>query len=100
MARKLQGYTLSPRARSDLEKIWRYSFQTWSRSQADEYYRELVDAMSDLAGELKRGKPIDHIRSGYFSLSCGSHLIIFKFGRTRISIIRVLHQRMNIGGHL
>jgi len=100
MAPKFAGYTLSPRARDDLEQIWRYTFQAWSRSQADEYYRSLIDAITDLAQGSKRGKSIDNIRSGYFSLSCGSHFIIYKVGRTRISVIRILHQRMNIIRHL
>ncbi|WP_370689388.1 type II toxin-antitoxin system RelE/ParE family toxin [Neorhizobium galegae] len=62
---KPRGYNLSPRARRDLEEIWRYTFQKWSRAKADDYYHELIDAMLELAGDTRRGKPLDHIRPGY-----------------------------------
>ncbi|CDZ65088.1 type II toxin-antitoxin system RelE/ParE family toxin [Neorhizobium galegae] len=100
MVPKPRGYSLSPRARRDLEEIWRYTFQKWSRAKADDYYHELIDAMLELAGDTRRGKPLDHIRPGYFSLSSGSHFIIYKRIGARISIVRVLHQRMNLGRHL
>jgi toxin ParE1/3/4 len=100
MEPEVPGYRLSPQAMRDLDGIWHYNFVTWSRVQADDYYRDLVNAMSEIAKNLKRGKQIDHIRRGYLSLSSGSHLIIYKRSRGQISIIRILHQRMSIDRHL
>ncbi|MBW6423957.1 type II toxin-antitoxin system RelE/ParE family toxin [Rhizobium sp. XQZ8] len=97
---KPQGYRLSPRARNDLEDIWLYTFQNWSRVQADGYYSELTAAMSRLADGSKRGGQFDNIKPGYLCLSCGSHYIVYKQTDTQITIVRVLHQRMNISRHL
>lgn len=39
---KVAQYSLTPRARDDLENIWRYSAENWSTGQADKYIRELT----------------------------------------------------------
>ncbi|MDQ0420665.1 plasmid stabilization system protein ParE [Peteryoungia aggregata LMG 23059] len=40
------------------------------------------------------------LKAGYLSLTCGSHFIIYARRKQTIEIIRILHQRMNIGRHL
>ena len=94
------GYRLLPAARMDLENIWRYTFETWSLQQADDYQRLLVSAFSALANGRKNGRDLQAIRPGYFSLACNSHCIFYRKGATGILIIRVLHQRMDPTRHL
>lgn len=39
-------YRLTPRAESDLEEIWLYTFKTWSPEQADRYHNDIVDRLA------------------------------------------------------
>ena len=93
-------YKLSPRAKRDLLEIWLYTRDTWSITQADSYYRDLVTSMEALASGVKRGKSIDDIRSGYLSIASGSHRIIYRHANRQVLVIRILHQRMNVRQHL
>ncbi|CAN7421574.1 type II toxin-antitoxin system RelE/ParE family toxin [Rhizobium sp. LjRoot98] len=95
-----RGYRLLPAARQDLENIWRYSFETWSLKQADDYQRQLVDTFSALATGRKRGRDLRVIRPGYFSVICNSHCIFYRHVETGILVVRVLHQRMDPMRHL
>jgi toxin ParE1/3/4 len=100
MSAERTGYKLSPRASRDLADIWLYTRETWSTVQADVYYRDLVEAMDGLARGTKRGKSIDGVRAGYLSCSSGAHRIIYRQDGKQVSIIRILHQRMNVQRHL
>jgi toxin ParE1/3/4 len=31
------------KAKTDLEEIWEYSYETWSEKQADKHYLEIID---------------------------------------------------------
>ena len=46
-------YKISKEAEKDLEKIWLYTFETWSLEQADYYYDLLMDEIEYLAKILK-----------------------------------------------
>jgi toxin ParE1/3/4 len=91
-------YRLSPMAKKDLAGIWRYTQERWSLEQADRYYRDLISALEDLAGDKRKGKSMDGIRRGYLGLASGSHFIIYR--ERQVVVIRILHQRMNLKRHL
>ncbi|MDH4415260.1 MAG: type II toxin-antitoxin system RelE/ParE family toxin [Rhizobium sp.] len=97
---EVRGYKLSPLARKDLEGIWRFSFERWSKDQADRYYLEIVDALRDVANGDREGRVVAGLKAGYLSLTCGSHFIIYARRKQTVEIIRILHKRMNIGRHL
>jgi toxin ParE1/3/4 len=101
MSARQRPYRITPRARQDLDGIWFYTFQTWSKEQADIYYRGLVDCFPELASGAKRGRRIpENIRPGYRALAYQSHFIFYKETDRLITIARVLHRRMNIAAHL
>lgn len=95
-------YRLSEEAARDLENIWLYTFQTWSPEQADRYYNLLLDEIEYVAENPKAGKDYGHIRKGYLRTRCKSHYIFYKINskENSIEIIRILHQRMDIGARL
>ncbi|QEE45610.1 type II toxin-antitoxin system RelE/ParE family toxin [Rhizobium sp. WL3] len=93
-------YKLSPLARKDLEGIWCYSWERWSKDQADRYYSQIVAALHGLANGSREGKPLIGFKTGYLSLSCGSHFISYARRKNAVEVIRILHQRTNIGRHL
>lgn len=94
-----RGWRLSPRAEFDLEEIWLHTFNIWSPEQADRYHNAIVDAFGDLAARKKTGRPVD-VREGYFKYPVGAHLVFYRFTESGLVVVRVLHQRMDVGRHL
>lgn len=99
MPAKRRKCLFSPRARSDLEDIWRYTAETWSPEQADLYHGDIIDALDDLTAGRKVGRPVD-IRAGYFKYPVGSHLVFYRFAESSLVVIRILHRRMDVERHL
>jgi toxin ParE1/3/4 len=91
--------SFSPRAEKDIDRIYDYTADEWGTLQAERYTTELRLACEGLTS-LRTGRSVDHIRTGYFVIHCGSHNIFFREERTRIVIIRILHQRMDFKRHL
>lgn len=88
------------KAEEDLKNIWLYSFETWGEQQADWYYDELVKGMNLLARNPDLGTACDDIRTGYRSFKIKRHVVFYKITPTFLSIVRVLHERMDSQHHL
>lgn len=99
MPGRRHAYRLSPRAESDLEEIWLYTFKNWSPEQADSSHNAIVDAFENRAAGRKTGRSID-IREGYFKFPAGAHLVFYRFAETGLVVVRILHQRMDVNRHL
>jgi toxin ParE1/3/4 len=91
-------YTLSKKAANDLEQIWLYTFENWSKEQADRYLNLIFDEIEYVAEKPNAGKDISHVREGYKSAKVKSHIIFYKTSSIAagIEVIRILHQRMDI----
>jgi toxin ParE1/3/4 len=95
-------YKISKEASNDLEKIWLYTFETWSVKQADHYFDLLMNEIEYLSENPKSGKDYGEIRKGYFRSRVKSHFIFYKINlkNEEIEIIRILHQQMDISSRL
>ncbi len=92
---------LSAAARRDLSGIWTYSAKRWDEAQADRYVRQFADSFDGLARGTLKGRNAKDIRTGYFKLAVGSHLVFYRMGAAGvIEVVRILHQRMDIDRHL
>ena len=91
-------YKISKEAANDLEKIWLYTFETWSSEQADRYFNLLMNEIEYITENPKSGKDYSHLRKGYFRSRVKSHFIFYKVNlkEEKIEIIRILHQQMDI----
>ena len=96
----MNKYRISKLAILDLEKIWVYTLENWSKDQADRYLSLLIDEIKYLADNFEIGKNMDYIKIGYKSSKVKSHLIFYKKVDGIIEIIRILHQRMDIENRL
>ncbi len=56
---------IRPRARSDIKKIWRYTYDNWGEKQADIYTDALGQAIEEMTENPEMGNSIEHIRKGY-----------------------------------
>ncbi len=89
-------FRLSTKARKDLVDIWRYSAGRWSPDQADTYVSSLVKVLEQLAETPEIASRCDDIRQGYRRYLVGSHVIYFRIIGEAVSIVRVLHGRMDV----
>jgi toxin ParE1/3/4 len=95
-------YKISKEASKDLEKIWLYTFETWSVKQADHYFDLLMNEIEYLSENPTSGKDYSEIRNGYFRSRVKSHFIFYKINlkNEEIEIIRILHQQMDVSSRL
>jgi toxin ParE1/3/4 len=95
------GYRISSDALEDLERIWLYGYDTWSRTQADRYYQLIIAEIEYASRHFDSARNAEHIRKGYRSAKVKSHVIFFKKGIDEIvEVVRVLHERMDIENRL
>lgn len=96
------NYKISIEAEKDLEKIWLYTFETWSLEQADYYYNLLMNEIEYLSENPKNGQDFNHIRKGYYRSRVKSHFIFYKVNlkSNELEVIRILHQKMDIESRL
>ena len=97
----IKKYRISKKAISDLEKIWLFTLNNWSREQADRYHHLIIIEIEYMVDNFDLCPRMDHIRVGYKMSKVKSHLIFFKKAEDNIiEIIRILHQNMDIENRL
>ena len=95
----MKHVTFSPAAVADLDGIWDYTAEQWGLDQADHYIDSIRDACIGLARGDRQGRTVD-IRDGCSKYAINRHLVFFRASESGISVIRVLHQRMDIDQYL
>ncbi|MFC5196632.1 type II toxin-antitoxin system RelE/ParE family toxin [Bizionia hallyeonensis] len=90
-------YRISQQAIEDLDKIWVYTLNKWSKEQADRYYDLIIAEIEFIADNYLIGKSAEQTRKNYRVTKIKSHLIFYrKVDSEIVEIVRVLHQRMDI----
>ncbi len=72
------NFQISTLALKDLENIWEYTVEQWSKEQTNIYYNEIFAAIDKICENSDTGKPIDEIKKGHRRINVKSHLIIYK----------------------
>ena len=90
---------ISDRARSDLDAIWRYSFEQWAQARADDYYLALREKLHQIATAPESGAAVD-VRPTCRKILSGSHYIYYRAVPGGVEVLRVLHQSMDVRRHL
>ena len=96
----MPAFLLSEKALEDLKSIGRYTQKTWGREQRNKYLSKLDESFHILSKQPQLGTARDDIRKGYRVYHVGRHLIFYRPQPTKIQIIRILHDRMNVESHL
>jgi toxin ParE1/3/4 len=93
----MKPFALTRKAKADLHSIATFTQQRWGLKQRNLYLKQLDETFHLLADSPELGKRCDHILPGYRKFPQGSHVVFYKDGGTsKIEIIRVLHQSMDI----
>jgi toxin ParE1/3/4 len=90
-------YFLTNKAVEDLSKIWDYTYEVWSESQADKYYIGLIDCCKQISEHPGVGKDYNEIGQGLLGVKIGKHIIFYKILKPgEIEVLRILHGRMDL----
>lgn len=93
----MANYILTNKAVDDLSKIWDYTYEVWSETQADKYYFELVENCQLVADNQHYGKIYSEISVAILGYKSGQHIIFYRvLNATKIEITRILHSRMDL----
>ncbi len=80
-------YFLTNKAVEDLSKIWDYTYEVWSESQADKYYDMLIDFCKEISEQPDKGKIYKEIDTNILGFKAGKHIIFYKvIGEDHIEI--------------
>ncbi len=86
----------SPAAKTDILDIWHYTVAEWDENQAELYILELESVCTKLANGLNFETVADYIKPGYRKALAGKHVIYFTRQEHEITIVRILHQSMDV----
>jgi toxin ParE1/3/4 len=93
----INKYRISKQAINDLNNIWVYTFNKWSKEQADRYYDLIIGEIEFIADNYLIGKSAEQTRKNYRVTKIKSHLIFYRKAENEIvEVVRILHQRMDI----
>ncbi len=95
------SYRISKQAIEDLDKIWLYTLNKWSKEQADRYYDLIIGEIEFIANNFMTGKSAEQTRKNYRLTKIKSHLIFYRKAENEIvEIVRILHQQMDVKNRL
>lgn len=90
-------YRISEQAINDLNDIWLYTLNKWSKEQADRYYDLIIGEIEFISDNFLTGKSAEQTRKNYSVTKIKSHLIFYrKTENDIVEVVRILHQRMEI----
>ena len=90
------NFKVSKLAQKDLEDIWVFTFQNWSKLQADKYYEILVSEIDKIYKYPEIGRKIDAVKIGHRIRRIKSHVKVYKVIKNKIWVDRILHKQMDI----
>jgi toxin ParE1/3/4 len=94
-------FKLTNNAVKDLSDIWNYTVETWSESQADKYYKLILNACPAIAKKPQQGKVYEEIYPNLKGKKASKHIIFYRIMDDKsIEIARILHERMDLKNKL
>ena len=91
---------VSPRAEDDLRRLLATSRVMWGEEQRDVYVERLTAAMSELLVHPYLGRARDDLSPGLRGLRSGAHVIYYRSDERTVTIVRLLHERMDPARHI
>jgi toxin ParE1/3/4 len=93
-------YSLSAKAAADLSGIYEYAILNFGLTKAREYLTGLHERFETLAENPMQGRSASELSPGLRRLEYESHVVFYVPKAKGIRIVRVLHQNMDMKGHL
>ena len=86
---------ITPKANSDLVRIWAYTCEEWGVDQADKYLDQLEAGMKQLIEHPALGTNYEHVLPGYRRLQVERHAVFYQVLELELLVVRVLHEDMD-----
>lgn len=96
----MSSFSLTNAARADLKSIAVYTQKTWGSNQRKGYIKDLDMTFHFLSENPLSGTPCDYIAPGLRKHTHKSHTIFYEANKKSISIVRILHESMDIESNL
>ena len=107
MSRRERRVVLSALAENDLANLTTWTAENFGQKQAEVYIDALLDTIDELSpGEPAQSKARDEIAIGLRTPHMakpgrrGRHLLVYKAADDLLTIIRILHDSMEVSRHL
>ena len=86
-----------PDAEDDILGIWHYSLSTWGLEQAVKYDEDIQHRIESLAHGQSVSRSAEDVAAGLRRTIVGQHVVFFREDAEWVTVVRVLHQRMDVG---
>ncbi len=96
MSARKRSVVLTRRAQEDYRQILQYSVQTWGEEQQIAYNAALVKALTIIGDNPSIGRARADLPPGYRALPVEQHVIIYHVTTRAVSVLRILHSRMDV----
>ena len=96
----MKRLVVSAAACDDLGTVARYSECEWGKARKKQYVAAIRARFDLLRQQPEIGAERPDLATGYRSLPVGRHMIFYRIEMDSVVVIRVLHQRMDVGRHL
>lgn len=93
-------YKFTEQAECDLDAIVEYTLENWGQSQAVKYVDGLEALLGNLAFTPSLGLSQDGIFKDLLSFPYVSHVVYYMKNPNGVTVIRILHKRMDTKRHL
>lgn len=106
MSRQSRRIVVSQRAQDDLADIAAWTAEKFGDRQAGMYVDAILETIDELLSNPARGKTRDEIGQGLRSLHMakpgrrGRHLLLYREDAAAVTILRILHDGMELSRHL
>jgi toxin ParE1/3/4 len=84
-------------AEADLDGIYDYSVREWGARQADRYLVMIRRRIEGLATGATASRRAEEVGPGLRRAVVGSHVVFFREDAAAVTVVRVLHQSMDVG---
>jgi toxin ParE1/3/4 len=93
----LKDVIILPDAEADILDIWYHTIERWGFSQAVKYDTSIQERIEGLAAGRTVSRRADEVSPGLRRVEVGRHVVFFREDDVAVTVVRVLHQRMDVG---
>lgn len=86
-----------PDAEADIIDIWRHTIERWGFDQAVKYDATIQGRIEGLATGSTASRRAEEVGTGLRRAVVGSHVVFFREDAAAVTVVRVLHQSMDVG---
>lgn len=102
MSSRSFALSIAVEAQDDIDAITTYTILEWGDAIASDYLNEIYEALERLTSFPYMGRVLAGFGGSFRRTQCSHHVIYYQIDGTRelISVIRVLHERMDPIGRI